>query len=387
MGRLGIFGGSFCPPHLGHRRAAVFFANALRLDRVLIIPAARPPLKKALWGACADDRMELCSLTFSGDSRAWISDIELRRAGPGFTADTLRQVGRDYPGQELFLLVGADQLAKFDQWKDWRKILKACVLVVLRRNDAALEMPEALEPFRDRVVLLEGFTPLEVSSTELRARLLAGEDVSPWMEPAALAYIKEKGLFTVPPETRGACRAILEPLLTEKRLAHCERVADAAMELARRCGADPHKAMLAGMLHDAAKNMPPHRQLELCERYGKPLKKGRTGAPPQSVWHAFAGEAFLALDCGVTDPDVLSAVRWHTTGHPGMTLLEEIIFVADLISADRCYPDVGRVRALAAGSLREASRYILRFIIAKARREGHQLYPASLDWYEEIKKA
>jgi len=155
-------------------------------------------------------------------------------------------------------------------------------------------------------------------------------------------------------------------LLTPQRLRHSECVADAAVKLARRYGADEYRAMLAGMLHD-------------CMKCGGPQE--------DPTRHAFVGAEYLERECGITDEAVLNAVRWHTTGHAGMTTLEEIVFVADLVSADRDYPDLEIVRTLARDDLHAASRYILEYIFSRLEREGRRRpHPDSLAWYQELKE-
>ena len=182
--------------------------------------------------------------------------------------------------------------------------------------------------------------------------------------------------------TRQDCRNIIEGRLTPKRLYHSECVADAAVMLAEQYGADPHRAMLAGMLHDCMKCAPIEEQRVVCERL-HPLRAEDLEAP--QMWHAFAGAAYLELECGVTDEAVLGAVRWHTTGHAGMTLLEEIVFTADKISADRTYPDAEVVRAFGRQSLHAASQYILEHIFSKLEQSGRRaVHPDSADWYNEL---
>jgi len=353
MMRIGLYGGSFNPPHLGHLRAARFFRESFALDELLIIPAKQAPLR-ATPMVSGEERLALCEKTFPFP----VSDIELRRPGVSYTIDTLRDLRTRYPEAKFFLLVGEDQKGKFRQWKDWQEILQLAKLVVLPRYGAATSAGEGIG----------GFTPLEVSSTQLRLKLLLGEDCSAWLSPEALAYINERRLY--------------QPL-TPERLHHGRCVAEAAEALALQYGADPAKARLAGLTHDCAKSISFHAQQSLCELNRKPLRPEDLAAPP--VCHAFAGEAYLALECGVTDPEVLGAVRWHTLGHAGMTLLEECVYVGDLISADRSYPDVAHVRALAAQDLHAASIYILEYIFAKQKKTGKAIHPDSLAWYNELK--
>ena len=154
--RIGIFGGTFSPPHLGHLRAAEFFAASRCLDRVFIFPAGASPLKDARVGISDEDRLALCHLTFS---RALfkVSGWELERPGPSYTIDTLGYVKEQYPEAEMFLLIGEDQHAQFALWKNWQAILALAELVVLPRFEEG-----------------SGFTPLPVSSSELREKLAAG---------------------------------------------------------------------------------------------------------------------------------------------------------------------------------------------------------------------
>ncbi len=173
----------------------------------------------------------------------------------------------------------------------------------------------------------------------------------------------------------------LDALLPPQRVYHSRCVAQAAKALALQYGADAEKAYEAGLLHDCAKCMPFEQKQSLCAQYGKPFGEAERAAP--QVCHAFAGEAYLALECGITDPEILSAVRWHTTGHAGMTLLEEVVFVADLVSDDRDYPDVARTRALAAQNLHAASIYILEYVFIKLA--GKPVHPDSQAWYNELK--
>ncbi|MDR1465099.1 MAG: nicotinate (nicotinamide) nucleotide adenylyltransferase [Oscillospiraceae bacterium] len=199
MTRLGIYGGSFHPPHRGHGRAAAFFREACALDQLWIIPAKEPVLREALEGASPSDRLAMCRLAFSGYPCTQVSDAELRRPGVSYTIDTLRQAAEDCPGSERFLLVGGDQLAQFSRWKDWREILALCTLTVLPRDSAPLALPAQLREQRERVRLLEGFEPLPARATEIRARLRSGEDVSGDLDSEVLSYIKERRLYGYDP--------------------------------------------------------------------------------------------------------------------------------------------------------------------------------------------
>ena len=199
--RIGMFGGSFHPPHLGHLRAAEFFAASYCLQKVLIFPAGISPLKEPLQGVSGEDRLALCILTFPKEF-CEVCDWELRREGPSYTIDTLRHVREEYPEAKLFLLIGEDQHAQFRQWKNWQEILELAELVVLprdRRCDQGKSWTRAAPQERGIYAVRNkeggGFVPLPISSTELRIRLARGEEVSAYLAPEALQYIHERGLY------------------------------------------------------------------------------------------------------------------------------------------------------------------------------------------------
>jgi len=355
MLRVGMFGGSFDPPHLGHVAAARFFADALALDKLLVVPAGQAPLKSVA-STPAQDRLELCRRSFPFE----VSEIELARNGESYTIDTLRDIAGHYPEAELFLLIGTDQLAQFTQWRQWQEILRLCTVCALQRDDTPLatSLP---------VRLLSGFVPVDTSATQLRGMLAQGKDASAYLAPEAYDYIRTRGLYT-------------RPVLPPKRLHHSQCVAEAADTLALKYGAKREKARFAGLWHDCAKHLTLAEQTALCAKAGMPLRQIDLDISP--VCHAFAGAAYLAVHLGITDEEILSAVRWHTTGRAGMTLMEKILRVADLISADRNYPDVDVVRNLAAKDLDAASRYIAGYFIKNL----DVIHPDTLAWHNEMKE-
>lgn len=138
---------------------------------------------------------------------------------------------------------------------------------------------------------------------------------------------------------------IIKSRLTPKRLYHSICVAEKAKHLAEKYGADPEKAYTTGLVHDIMKNQSVEDMLILIESDGQTLTNSEKAITV--TLHAIAGEIFLRKELGITDEEVLSAVRWHTTGKEDMSLFEKIIYVADLVSEDRDYPDVKEVRQLA----------------------------------------
>ena len=195
--RIGIFGGSFNPPHKGHRLAARTFCRQAELDRLLVIPAGTPP-HKALESACTGaQRLAMARLNFRGmPCPVTVSDMEIQRQGKSYTVETLRQLKAQYPNDSLFLYCGSDMLLSFDTWFCYREILSLCTLCVMRRED----QPAWEEKLKDLASasptplrILEG-RPLVESSTNVRTQLRQGKKPQ-GLCAAVAAYIQKEGLY------------------------------------------------------------------------------------------------------------------------------------------------------------------------------------------------
>ncbi len=167
--RIGMFGGTFDPPHVGHRIVAMDVVEAVRLDRLMIVPAARPPHRDATLPG--DARLELARRAFAGDARIDVSDIEFRRDERSYTVDTLERIRADHPEARLFLVMGSDQYEGLSDWWKPERIVEVAELVVMRRAGRAIVADERF-PYRSVDV-----TRVDLSSTEIRRRLAAGRSV------------------------------------------------------------------------------------------------------------------------------------------------------------------------------------------------------------------
>lgn len=190
--RLGVFGGTFDPPHTGHLIVAQDAWSALGLDRVIFVPAAEPPHKVGMPITPGPIRLELVRAAVGGDERFEVSDLELRRAGPSYTVDTLRALRAGDPPPELFLLIGADQVREFDNWRAPDEILRLATVVGFMRGG---EAPVARPGIRWIRV-----TRIDLSATEIRRRVAAGEPIRYLVPPAVEAIIRREGLYRAPAE-------------------------------------------------------------------------------------------------------------------------------------------------------------------------------------------
>lgn len=175
---------------------------------------------------------------------------------------------------------------------------------------------------------------------------------------------------------------LLRSKLDDYRYIHSLGVAKSAKELAALYGADEEKAYTAGLLHDVMKNASPDEQLQIMEKADiilSPCEKLN-----QKLWHAIAGAAFLKTELNITDEEIISAVRWHTTGKAGMTTLEKTVYLADFISEDRTYPDVDEVRRLAHISLEHAIVYTQKYCIQKLLSQNMIIDPSGVECYNDL---
>jgi nicotinate-nucleotide adenylyltransferase len=185
--RLGIFGGTFDPPHTGHLVVAQEVHFRLGLDRVLWVPAAVPPHKRDHRITPGAVRLEMVRAAIAGDDRFEASDLELRRGGVSYTVDTLRELRQARPDDELFLIVGADQLTELDSWREPGEIRRLAKLVAFGR--------EGEDPGEVAGVKVVPVPRMDVSSTEVRRRIGAGEPVR-YLVPAAVeAVVREARLY------------------------------------------------------------------------------------------------------------------------------------------------------------------------------------------------
>lgn len=175
---------------------------------------------------------------------------------------------------------------------------------------------------------------------------------------------------------------IIRQRLSAKRFGHSMNVAKAAKKLAQRYGADPDKAFLAGVVHDIMKEAPPEEQLKIMESSGIMLTDVERGAP--KLWHAVSGAAYLKNILGVTDSEIIGAVRYHTTGRANMSMLEKVVFVADFISDERDYDGVALLRAAAAESLEAAMLAGMVYTIQDLAQHQKPIHPDTLQAYNQI---
>ena len=383
MERIGIYGGTFNPPHIGHMQAARQAVTALGLSKLLLIPAYAPPHKAVLpeHSPTARQRLQMLRIAAAGCPEIEVSDMELRREGVSYSWETVEAVKRQYPGAELVLLMGTDMFLSFDTWMHPEEILKNASLGVFYRGDKgeqpAIAKKKAEMEVAGVTVYLVRNDVIPISSTQMR-RLLAFRCAGEFLPEGVLDYIRENHLY----DTRAAWKNLpmeeLEPivisLLNPNRVKHVLGCRDAAVALAKRWGADVTDAARAGLLHDITKAIDGPLQLTLCQAYGKLLDDFSKRYP--RTLHALTGSMVAQRIFGENE-NVVSAIEFHTTGKANMTLLQKIIYVADYMEPNRDFPGVERLRELAFTDIDAALKLGLEMTLDHLNEQGAEVSPAS----------
>lgn len=394
MQRIGIYGGTFNPPHMGHMSAAAQAVSALQLDRLLLIPDRIAPHKQmSADSASPQQRLEMLSLGAKEIPKAEVSDMELLRQGKSYTYETILQLRKQYPEDEFILLMGTDMFLCFDTWVHPEIILENATLGVFYRGEkdevqAIESKKQAMEARGARIELVKNEI-LSISSTDLR-RMLVFRGADSYLPEGVGAYIRDHGLYGANRNYKNLSIDQLEQVVTEllnpNRVAHVLGCRDAAVELAERWGADKTDAARAGLLHDITKALPGACQLTLCQAYGKILDA--FSRKNTKVLHALTG-SFVAERVFGEKEAVVQAICSHTTGRPQMGLLEKIIYVADYIEPNRTFPGVEELRELAFADLDAAVMKGLQMTMDLLQKQGNAIAPmgqATLDWLQDQRK-
>ena len=384
--KIGIYGGTFNPIHNGHIHVLSEFQSRLELDKLLIIPTYKPPHKRGGQLASAGQRLEMCRLAVeSFDDAMEVSDIEVKRKGKSYTIDTLCELELKYPGAKLIMLMGEDMFTTLNSWYKAKEIFEKAEICVAPRSSEGLSR---LEELRERFITeykadicFADIPYLNVSSTQIRQRIQAGEGIKDLVPLQVEEYIMENKIYAQG-ISLSECEAVIRPLLSASRYHHSRCVSKEAVKLAEKYGGDVSKAAVAGMLHDIMKDTPRDAQLKIIERFDIMLSGTEKKVP--KLLHAISGSAYIKHNLNIEDPEILDAVRWHTSGRENMSLLEKIIFVADFISEDRDYDGVDDIRESAEKSLDLAIYEGIKFTLSDLLENGHYIDEHTIEAYNWV---
>lgn len=368
MKKTAIFGGTFNPVHNEHIALARHAVESLGLDRLIVMPTNIPPHKNDV-PAPAKDRISMLKLAFEKDKNITVSDFEIQNAGKSYTYLTVEHFKSQIEG-ELYFIVGGDMLENFKTWKFPSRILNACKLVAVGRQDSTVDFEKERQYFKKefgKEFIKLDFTGKQQSSTEIRVYNSFGLDISGMTDEKVAKYIKDNGLYLGDEYTR-----FVKNTLPEKRLVHTANVVIAALSKAKECGLDQEKVKVSATLHDCAK------YLDYTKVNGFELPDG----VPEPVIHAFLG-AFVAENVlGIKDQEILDAIKYHTSGKANMTTLGKLIFVADMVEKGRNYDGVEQLRQYYKGDLNDCFIHCLKEEMIHLINKKQYIYHETLNAFD-----
>lgn len=377
MRQIGVLGGMFDPIHTGHIHAALAALNA-GAQQVLLCPCQTPAHRPAS-AVSAVHRLQMCALAAAEYAGLAACDVDLRQQ-TCYTVDTVKLLQKQAPDARICWIIGADKLPTLHKWHEAQQLFALCDFWVCPRPGYDAHLP--VEGAHLRVL---DMPQMGLSSGQAIARIQAYDDAAELVPHAVARYIAQNGLYQ--PDYEALLR---QKNMPEKRLIHTLGVRSTAVQLASKYGASMQAAGVAAMLHDIAKPLTLAQMQSLSQEYGLSVPKDIYG--DENLLHGPLGAALAQRELNITDAQILSAIACHTTGKPDMTILEQIIYLADAIEPNRRpYPGLEEIRALAQTDLSAAVLLSMRRTREYVLSQGHAFCPQtelamqSLAAKEEIK--
>ena len=332
MKKIGILGGTFNPVHIEHKRLALSAIDELKLDKLIVMPTFISP-HKSLVPAPSVDRINMLKIAFADCSKVEVSDYEIIKQGTSYTYLTVEHFKGLEPCQ-LYFICGGDMLENFKFWKFPERVLDSCTLACFEREDFFVDFDAERRYFQEKFnkdFIKLSYKGKSLSSTKIRIYSAFNLPLENLCEKAVEEYIKKNNLYGGDKFTD-----FIKTNLPLKRIKHTANVVITALEKAKQLNLDSQKVFISACLHDCAKYI----DYKTVEGFtiGKDV--------PQPVIHAFLGAFIAEKYLGVTDQEILDAIRFHTSGKANMSLLGKLIFVADMVEEGRDYQGVEQLREL-----------------------------------------
>lgn len=418
MLKVGIYGGTFDPIHRGHLITANDILENCGMDKVVFMPAGNPPHKSGKKVTEAKHRVNMIKAAIDGNDKLDISLIEAEREGTTYTVDTLRVLVKENNDIRYYFIIGSDVVLDILSWKKIDEVFKLCGFLVMLRegydDEKVLRKVADLREKYNAEIIIANVRRVEVSSTSVKRLLLSKErfcELEKHVPSGTLQYICQNNLYTKQVE-RDRLSSVqvniqqrafelfdsnsdlklddiyerLRGFLSEKRLIHSLGTMIMAGKLAERYADGDNilykKALLAGLLHDCAKQvvLDEEEMIARCKQYG--VSEADCGKYTSALMHAVLGEIYAKEVFGVEDVDILSAIRYHTTGRVEMTLLEKIIYVSDSIEETRSYPGVEKYRKLAFENIDKCVFKLADNTILRIKKTGGYLHPKTVEVFD-----
>ncbi|MBS7298779.1 MAG: nicotinate (nicotinamide) nucleotide adenylyltransferase [Eubacteriales bacterium] len=343
MRKIGLFGGTFNPVHNAHISIAEYALDALGLDFVIMLTGGNPPHKKNLKIPDAKLRHIMLKMAVENNEKLIACDFEVNRKEFSYTVNTLEFFKRVYPDDKLYFIMGGDSLDYFEDWYKPERIAKLATLSVYGRGKAH-RFDFIKDKYGAEIVNLNGEF-YNVSSTNLRKN----PDVMRKQVPERVYnFIRKYKLY----QLQKSDIEILSDILSEDRLKHSIGVAKMAKHLGELYNEDAQLLERAGLLHDAAKCIPYHDALVMCDELEAEIDPIERTIP--ALVHPKLGAELVKCLFGITEGKITSAIRCHTVGKSDMTLFDKILFVSDMCEDGRVFPGVNEIRNTAYADIDKA---------------------------------
>ena len=392
MRKIGILGGTFNPIHKGHLALGIAAMEQYDLEEVWLMPSKLPPHKSHFAMLSEEHRLAMTKLAAQTDDRFFASDFELRREGLTFTADTLELLTTQHPDVKFYFIVGGDSLIKFKTWRRPERILELATLLGAGRagyeekavNEAAEDLRRLFPQAEVGTVILPDHP---ISSNEIREAFYTGraKRIKQYLPEAVWEYLQEHNLYAK--MNFAELDAEMQRILPRKRYLHSVAVAHLAAAYAVSLGHTPEQALIAGILHDCAKAYSDEQLVTDCDKFSIPVTEveRRNGF----LLHGKLGAFYAKTKYYITDEEILSAVSYHTTGRPGMTDLEKVVFLADYLEPFRTQPtepELNEIRRIAFEDIDKAVYLALKNTLRYLGECGQEMDTTTADTFKEYQK-
>ncbi|MGN1084920.1 MAG: nicotinate-nucleotide adenylyltransferase [Lachnospiraceae bacterium] len=392
MKKIGILGGTFNPIHNGHLALASAAMEQYGLEEVWLMPSKLPPHKPHFAMLSEEERLHLTKLAAKANPKFIVSDFELAREGLTYTADTLELLTKEFPDVRFYFIIGGDSLVNFLSWRRPERILELAALLAAGRAGYEAEQVVLAADFLRKqfpaadigTVVLADYP---ISSNEIREAFFTGEPerVKQYLPDSVYAYLQEHRLFSK--VTFSELDAEMQRILPRKRYLHSVAVAHLAAAYAVSLGHAPEQALIAGILHDCAKAYSDEQLVADCDKYSVPVTEveRRNGF----LLHGKLGAYYARKHYFITEEEILSAISYHTTGRPGMTDLEKVVFLADYLEPFRTQPttpDLNEIRQIAFQDIDKAVYLALKNTLRYLGKSGQEIDMTTADTFKEYQK-
>ena len=363
--KIGVFGGSFNPPHMGHVQSVRAAVSQLHLDLLLVVPAAIPPHKKLPEKSPdAGTRYLMTSLAFEEESNVTVSDIELKQNAICYSIETVMKIKDSYPAAAFYLLLGTDMFLSLESWKNSEELMKVITPAVFYRSEELRDhvVSHSARLYRDYGVASEIVETevIDISSSTIR-ELLPVRQGNDYLPEQVYSLIVRNRLYGVKVNWEWL-RGVSHSMLNQSRIAHVAGCEDEAVKLASFWDVDVDAAREAAILHDITKKLTYDENLVILKKYNQ-VSDNMLDIVYEKLLHAKTGALLARHEFGSSD-EVYEAIRWHTTGKAGMTELEKIIYLADYIEPNRDLDGIDQLRKLSYSDLNKAVKLGLEMAVA-----------------------